>query len=159
MVQLYLVQHGEAAPKAVDPDRPLTERGRSDARDVAAFASHLGLEVARIRHSGKTRAAQTAALFDEALAPADGVEAAANLAPNDAVAPVAEALGRASESIMLVGHLPFLERLAGVLVCDDPECAPVRFRNAAMVCLAREAQAWQVAWILTPEMARADRRR
>ena len=108
MVHLYLVQHGEAAPKAVDPERPLTGRGRDDTRDVATFAAHLGLEVARIRHSGKVRAAQTAALFDEALAQADGVEAAANLAPNDEVAAVAEALGRATEAIMLVGHLPFL---------------------------------------------------
>jgi phosphohistidine phosphatase len=157
IVYVYLVQHGEAAPKDVDPERPLTDRGREEVADVAALASRLDLEVARIRHSGKTRAEQTAAVLAEAMAPVEGVEAASGLAPNDAVAPVAEALASAPRPLMLVGHLPFLGRLAGVLVCGDPERPPVRFRNAAIVCLARDAGLWQVAWILTPEMARVTR--
>ncbi len=157
MVYVYLVQHGEAAPKDIDPERPLTDRGREEVGDVAALVSRLGLEVAQIRHSGKTRAAQTAAVLAEAMAPAEGVEAASGLAPNDAVAPVAEVLASAPRPLMLVGHLPFLGRLAGVLVCGDPDRSPVRFRNAAIVCLARDAGLWQVAWILTPEMARVAR--
>jgi hypothetical protein len=31
----------------------------------------------------------------------------------------------------------------------------VQFRNAGLVCLAREGDRWLVAWVLTPEMAAA----
>jgi len=105
-MEVYLVQHGEAQPKSVDPARPLTERGRQDAQRVAAFATspfkraipmarRLGLEVEQIRHSGKTRAEQTAVAFGEALSPPGGVVKVAGLAPKDAVQPVADALDSA----------------------------------------------------------------
>jgi hypothetical protein len=51
-MKVYLVQHGEAKPKSIDPTRPLTERGHQDAQHVAAFAERLGLEVRQIRHIG-----------------------------------------------------------------------------------------------------------
>jgi phosphohistidine phosphatase len=54
---------------------------------------------------------------------------------------------------MLVGHLPFMARLAGKMLVGDPEQAVVKFRNAAIVCLSRVDERWQVAWILTPDMA------
>ncbi len=153
-MHVYLVQHGEAEPKEVNPERPLSAVGRENARRVAAFAGRLGIEVHQIRHSGKARAEQTAAILGEALTPPGGVIAVAGLAPNDAVEPVAGELRRSAQPIMLVGHLPFLARLAGELLVGDPERAVVRFRYAAIVCLAREGADWQVAWVLTPEMAR-----
>jgi phosphohistidine phosphatase len=109
-MKVYLVQHGEAKPKSVDPTRPLTERGRREAQHVAAFAERLGLEVRQIRHSGKTRAEQTAAILGEALSPPDGVAAASGLAPLDDVQSVADALAQEPQPVMLVGHLPFLAR-------------------------------------------------
>jgi phosphohistidine phosphatase len=152
-MKVYVVQHGEAEPKSVDPARPLTERGRGDVQQVAAFAARLGLKVAQIRHSGQARAEQTAAVLGEALAPPGGVVAVSGLAPNDDVRPLAKELAGESQSVMLVGHLPFLARLAGLLLTGDTDRSVVRFLNAGLVCLAREADRWQVAWILTPEMA------
>jgi phosphohistidine phosphatase len=152
-MKIYLVQHGEAEPKTVDPARPLTAQGRQDVQQVAAFAARLGLEVEQIRHSDKTRAEQTAEILGEALSPAEGVVTVSGLAPNDDVRPVAEALTRESQAVMLVGHLPFLARLAGLLVTGNPDRSVVQFRNAGIVCLAREEDRWLVAWILTPEMA------
>jgi len=154
-VKVYLVQHGEAEPESVDPARPLSERGRSDVRCVAARAGRLAVEVRQIRHSGKTRAEQTAALFADALSPPDGVIAVSGLAPKDDVAPVANALAGESQPVMLVGHLPFLERLASRLVTGDAERPVVRFVGAGVVCLERKDARWLVSWILTPEMARA----
>ena len=151
-MEIYLVQHGEAQPKSVDPARPLTERGRQDAQRVAAFAVRMGLKVEQIRHSGKTRAEQTAAILGEALSPPEGVVAVSNLAPKDDVAPVAEALANEPQPVMLVGHLPFLARLAGLLVTGNPEHPVVQFRNATIICLTRAEDRWLVAWILTPEM-------
>ena len=105
---VYLVQHGEAEPKDIDPARPLTELGRQAVARVAATAARLDLEVVQIQHSGKTRAEQTAAILGQALAPPGGVVAVSGLAPKDDVRPVAGALAEASHPVMLVGHLPFL---------------------------------------------------
>jgi len=152
-MNIYLVQHGEAEPEDVDPARPLTERGRRDTQRVATCAARLGLEVHQIRHSGKTRAEQTAMILGEALSPPGGVVAESGLAPKDDVRPVAEALARDSQPVMLVGHLPFLSHLAGLLLTGDPDRPVVQFCRAGIVCLARQESRWLVAWILTPEMA------
>jgi phosphohistidine phosphatase len=152
-MNVYLVQHGEAEPKSVDPARPLTEQGRHEVEQVTAFAARLGLEVAQIRHSGKTRADQTATILGETLAPPGGVVTVSGLAPTDDVQPIAEALEREAQPVMLVGHLPFLGRLAGLLVNGKPDLPVVQFRNAAIVCLTQAENRWLIAWILTPEMA------
>lgn len=152
---VYLVQHGEAKPKDVDPNRSLTDRGRAETERVAAHAARMKLDVHQIWHSGKTRAEQTAAIFGEALSPVGGVASVTGLAPNDDVHPVAEALERESRPLMLVGHMPFMARLVGLLLTANPGNAPVKFRNSAIVCFARQDEGWQVTWILTPEMAGA----
>ena len=154
-MKVYLVQHGEAEPKSVDPARPLAAHGREETGQVAALAARLVLEVGQIRHSGKTRAEQTAAILGETLSPPGGVVAVPGLAPMDDVRPVAAALAQETEPVMLVGHLRFLARLAGLLLTGDPEHTIIQFRNSAIVCLAREEDGWSVTWILTPEMAGA----
>jgi phosphohistidine phosphatase len=155
VVRLYLVQHAEAKPKEVDPERSLSEAGRAHAEQVAAVAARLDLQVYEIWHSGKTRAAQTASAFAAALAPDQGVRAVSGLGPVDDVEPIGDELGRLSEPVMLVGHLPFMERLTGYLVTGDAERPVVDFTNSAIVCLARDGSRWQVVWILTPEIAAA----
>jgi phosphohistidine phosphatase len=150
---VYLVQHGEAKPKDLDPDRSLTDRGRAETERVAAHAARMKLDVHQIWHSGRTRAEQTAAIFGEALSPVGGVASVTGLAPNDDAHPVSRAVERESRSLMLVGHMPFMARLVGLLLTSNTEQAPVKFRNSAIVCLTRDGERWQVAWILTPEMA------
>lgn len=153
-MEIYLVQHGKAMLKDVDRTRPLSDEGRKEVGQVAAFAARMGLVVSQIRHSGKTRAEQTAVILGEMLSPSGGVVSASGLAPSDDVQPVADALGGESQPVMLVGHLPFLARLTGLLLTGDAGNQVVRFRTGGIVCLAREQGCWQVAWILTPEMAR-----
>lgn len=154
-MQMYLVQHGHAHPKKIDPERSLTAQGRRETRHVAALAARLDMGVVQIRHSGKTRAEQTASILGEALAPRDGLIAVGGLAPLDDVRAVADGLERESGPLMFVGHMPFMARLVGLLVADDPETTVVKFRNSAIVCLIRAEAHWQVDWILTPEMAAA----
>jgi phosphohistidine phosphatase len=71
----------------------------------------------------------------------------------DDVKPVAAELEGTAESWMLVGHLPFMERIAGYLLTGDADQPVIDFTNAAIVCLAYQENRWQVAWILTPEIA------
>jgi phosphohistidine phosphatase len=152
-MRVYLVQHGEALAEEQDPDRPLSDLGREHTKWVADVAARLGVEVAQIRHSGKTRAEETAEILGRALEPAEGVAAVSGLSPLDDVEPVGDELERGADSIMLVGHLPFMERMAGYLLTGDAEQPVIDFTNAGIVCLERHEERWQALWILTPEMA------
>jgi len=154
-MKVYLVQHAEAEPKEIDPARPLTQRGRQDVERVANLIKRLRLDVQQIQHSGKLRAEQTATALGEALSPSGGVVAVSGLGPADDVLPVADELNSVLESVMLVGHLPFLERLTGQLLLGDPHQSLVQFKNAGIVCLEREEERWQIAWIITPLIAYA----
>jgi len=55
-------------------------------------------------------------------------------------------------SLMLVGHLPFISRLTGLLVTGDPEGEVVQFRNAGVVCLSDEGGRWQMSWAVVPDL-------
>lgn len=155
-MRLYLVQHGEARSKAEDPARPLTGQGRDDVARVADLARRAGVELAQIRHSGKLRAEETAAILGEHLAPAGGVVSMAGLAPRDDVGRVAELLNRETRHLMLVGHQPFMGRLAGLLLAGDSERAVVSFQMGGIVCLERgpETRRWAVCWAVTPDLIR-----
>ena len=151
-MKLYLVQHGEAKPEAEDPQRSLTGRGMEEVQKVAKMAKKLNLCPFRICHSGKVRAKQTAEIFSDSLKrPAEAVQ---GLNPNDEVRGWGDQISREREDLMIVGHLPFLEKLASLLITDNEETRPVIFRYGAVVCLEqREDRRWGVRWILTPEMA------
>ena len=149
---LYLVQHGEATAESVDPRRPLTTIGRATVERVAAWAARVGLKVDQIRHSGKLRAQETATVFAEKLRPREGITVQAGLAPNGDVQPVAEALLSWPDSVMLIGHLPFLGRLTGVLLAGDPQRQLVRFRYGGLVGLICEDKKWMVACVVPPEL-------
>lgn len=151
-MRVYLIQHGEAKAKEDDPDRPLTDRGAADVRKVAAFVEPLHLRVRAIWQSGKTRARQTAEAFAAAMTAGEGVVRRDGMGPKDDVVPVAEEIVRGGEDLVLVGHLPFLGKLAGRLLVGDESRQPVAFQYAGVVCLEQAAGgAWQVRWMLTPE--------
>lgn len=149
---VYLVQHGLAASKEEDPARPLTPAGRDEVVRMARAVAAVGARPASILHSGKKRAAQTAEIFAEHAGPAHGIHAADGLDPGDAPQRAAERLRQAGEPLMLVGHLPHLARLVGLLVAGDPAREVVAFRNAGVVCLERGESGFAVRWILVPEL-------
>jgi phosphohistidine phosphatase len=149
---VYLVQHGEAEPKTVDPQRPLTASGRATVERVAAWAGGRGLQPDEIRHSGKLRARQTAEILAEKLRPPRGVVEAPSLAPNDDVRPVAEALAESPFAVMMVGHLPFLARLAGLMSAGDADREIVRFHQAGLIGLLREDDRWAIVCVVPPQL-------
>ena len=151
-MKLYLVQHGEAKSEAEDPQRSLTERGIEEIRKVAGVARKMGLHPLKIHHSGKQRAQQTAEIFAGSLGRSS--EATQGLNPNDDVWVWAERISMEREDLMIVGHLPFLEKLASLLITGNENLRPVFFRYGSIVCLdQKEDKGWGVRWILTPEMA------
>ncbi len=150
---LFLVQHGRSLPKAVDPDKGLSEEGRKEAARIAAVAAGYGVGVSCIEHSGKTRAAQTAEIFAAALKPPSGVRQSAGLGPLDDVAAFAATL-KARNRHMLVGHLPFMERLAAYLITGRPDKGVFKFQNGGILCLEGESEGdgWVIRWALMPRI-------
>jgi phosphohistidine phosphatase len=152
-MRIYLVQHGEAVPAEVDPERPLSQAGEADVRRLAAFLRRSGVGVARILHSGKRRAQQTAELLAAALEPNVEPEARAGLSPNDSTASVAQEAAGWEQDTMLIGHLPFMARLANRLIVGREDAGLVAFRPGSVLCLERtEQRAWTIAWMLRPEL-------
>ncbi len=153
-MKLYLIQHGEAKPESEDPERSLTARGEREVVAVSKMAAGLQIRLSKIYHSGKLRAKQTAEIIANALKISDLVRPAQGLNPNDDIHPWAEQISEENEDLMLVGHLPFLEKLTSFLLRGDENARLVLFRYGAIVCLdQKEDKRWAVRWILTPEMA------
>ena len=92
-MKLYLAQHGEACPKDIDPERPLTDQGREDIERLAEFLARAGIQVERVIDSGKLRAAQTADLLAAAVAPLVELETSDRINPNDDPSPLRSPIG------------------------------------------------------------------
>jgi phosphohistidine phosphatase len=150
-VRVYLVQHGAAKSEEEDPDRPLTDDGAIEVRRVVGVAAGAGsVMVERIVHSGKTRARQTAAAWGEAFGvPIDESD---GLAPRDDPAIWAARVTAETRDMMLVGHLPHLARLAGILLAGDPDRPVIAFRQGGLVGLEEGPAGWSV-WLVLPPAA------
>ncbi len=149
---IFLVQHGQAKSKAEDPLRPLNPEGSESVVRIGKWAHIAGVHVKQIRHSGKLRAKQTAQILTEHLKPSGGCINVSGLGSNDDVVPMGEIAANELQDIMIVGHLPFLSRLAGFLVTGDPETQIIRFCNAGIVCLLEEQGSWSINWVMTPDL-------
>ncbi len=153
MVLVCLAQHGEAVPEEVDPRRPLSDRGREEVERVARLLAAAGFRPRRILHSTKLRARQTAEILARHLRP-ESVEEVEGLGSAFGSRPWAERLRGVGEDVVVVGHLPHLARLAGLLLAGREDADLVRFRYGGVFCLERgEDGRWRLAWAVTPEVA------
>jgi phosphohistidine phosphatase len=154
IVNLLLVQHGQAKTEAEDPGRSLNAAGVKAVEKVAKWLAGSEVEVTEIHHSGKRRAEQTALIFAKYLSPQHGVAAISGLNPMDDVCRIADELKKHQSSVMLVGHLPFMSRLTGLLVAADSEREVVRFQYAGVVCLREYEGRWSIEWVVVPDLVR-----
>jgi phosphohistidine phosphatase len=148
---LYLVQHGLALPKETDPAKGLSAGGRAQTERIAEVARGYGVRVNAILHSGKTRAHQTAEIFERYLSPPDGLRQQAGLAPLDDAADLAVQLDLTAD-LMLVSHLPLMERLTAYLITGRSTPAVFKFQNSGIVCVDTVGQAAGavIKWTLMP---------
>lgn len=152
-MKLYLVQHAKAASKEVDPERLLTEEGLRDIQKVVVFIKPLALSVDYLWHSGKKRALQTAGCLAEVITINKEHSAHENLAPNDDVKVIENQIISLKQYIMIVGHLPFLSKLASVLLTGHDSSETVAFKNAGIVCLNyTDDHQWRIDWMIIPEI-------
>ncbi|HUW19972.1 MAG TPA: phosphohistidine phosphatase SixA [Sedimentisphaerales bacterium] len=152
-MKLYLVQHAKAASEQQDPQRSLTAEGKEDVQKVAAFIKPLNLDVDAIWHSGKKRTVQTAEILAGAVSVREGIMQHDRLGPNDDVSALRDELAAMDEDIMIVGHLPFLSKLASLLLAGSESADTTAFKNGGIVCLSRgQHNRWQVDWMVIPEL-------
>lgn len=151
-MRIYLVQHGEAVSKEENSDRPLSEKGVADVRAVGTFLyQHAFIMVPKILHSGKLRAIETAELLARCLTTTCDV--GSDLQANDDPGLWSARLATRNGDVMLVGHLPHLQRLASLLLCGDADRGVVTFQNAGVVCLVQdEEKSWCLNWAFTPDL-------
>ena len=115
------------------------------------MAASYHVQVSKILHSGKKRAQQTAEIFDRRLSPPDGMQARSGMNPLDDVRAFGQEI-RLDQQVMLVGHLPFLQRLIGMLLCGNPEQLVFKLQNSGIVCLDQvpEVKNPVIRWALMP---------
>jgi phosphohistidine phosphatase len=99
---IWLLRHGDAEDGTPDAQRPLTEKGRGQARAVGAAMKALGVQLDACLTSPKVRAADTARIACEALGVEPQLEPKLSGGPFDAEA-LAAGLG---DDVLLVGHDP-----------------------------------------------------
>ena len=154
-MKLFLVQHGEAHAKSVDPDRALTDRGIADVDRLADFLDKAGIRIERVIHSGKLRALQTATRLAVVIAPGVKPEASGLLNPNDNPKAFDWQSDSWDRDILIVGHLPFMARLVSHLVTGDENRTVAAYRPGSIVCLEPDDDTrWLINWMIRPELLR-----
>jgi phosphohistidine phosphatase len=155
-MRLYLARHAEAASKQKDKIRGLTPKGIRDAQALAGFVRLLGVKVASIWHSGKPRSVQTAEVLASAFHARRNQILRPDINPNSPARPVAKLIQKARKDLLIVGHQPFLGKLACKLLGRGATPAMLNLAKASILCLEyRDDRGWQIEWMINPETAYA----
>ena len=154
---LFLVQHGISASKDVDSEKELTSQGRVETERIAQVAAGYGIKVGKIVHSGKKRAEQTASIYHHALSLKSPLEVVTGINPLDDVQIFATTINPELD-LMVVGHMPFMQRLVSYLTTGSETIQVYQFQNSGTVCLSANEEAdgefyWFIKWTLNPNIS------
>lgn len=120
-MQVFLVRHAEAAPGQPDELRPLTVRGRDQARELGGRLRQEGARVEVVLTSPLLRALETGRLVARELGA--GVRVSEELAPGATPDSLVRAVREAAPgggAVVCVGHQPDCGRIAAALT-GEPE--------------------------------------
>jgi phosphohistidine phosphatase len=146
---IYLIRHADAVSDEVDPERPLSGRGRDQ---VGGVCKILGKESvfrpAEIWHSPLVRSRETAELLARGLGLSAPLVLKPGLEPDDDPGEIAAVLAADGREIAVVGHEPHLGVLAALMV-DGPERTGIfyPFPKAGVLALSRKGKRWQPEWL------------
>ncbi len=149
-MRLYLVRHGKAQPKEKDPNKSLSSQGRSLTRKTGLFLKEKQFIVDVIWHSPKKRAAETAEIIIQNLS-CDQIEERDDLNPDDPVKKFPKEIETINKELMIVGHLPFLQKLVSLLLTGKESLDLVEFANSGVICLEFEEN-WKILWCVSPKL-------
>ncbi|MEO7094972.1 MAG: histidine phosphatase family protein [Polyangiales bacterium] len=147
-MQVFLVRHADASPETIavrDPHRPLTPRGRTQARALGDRLRWHDCVPTHVWSSPLVRAVQTAELVVAGIQHEVTVDIAPLLAPDGAVRELTAALAALPPTsvVLLVGHEPSLSAIGAVLIRNTD------FEALDKACAARVDDGhvrWRFAW-------------
>jgi phosphohistidine phosphatase len=145
MKRLTLVRHAHAKvqdPPVTDFERPLSRRGKSEAKATAVLLLAQGLIPDLMIASPAKRTLQTAAILVRELHVAERQlrhDETLYLATADALLNVLRGTGPRIEHLMIIGHNPGISVLANFLA---PEAALGEFATAAACTMEFEVGSW-----------------
>lgn len=154
-MELFLIRHGKAGQAEDDDLRALTRAGRQAVERVATVLAGRGVRPARIGHSPLLRAYETADIIGRLLrTPLTSVP---DLRPESDVERVRSSLLRDYDlSIMLVGHNPFMERMASLLLTGDADDNVLTFHTGSAARLVSVSPhptvRFSCDWLITPAL-------
>jgi phosphohistidine phosphatase len=126
---IWLLRHAEAADGAPDAERPLTTRGRDQARAAGAALAALGVQLDACLSSPKLRAVQTAELVTDLLG---GIEVRTDERLGGGPFDPNELALEAGEDVLLVGHDPDFS-----MAVHDATGAQVRMKKGGLAALSK----------------------
>lgn len=148
-MQCYLIRHAHAVTAEEDIRRPLSARGRKQARVLSRFLRKVGdFDPKEIWTSPLARARGTANLLDlkAKLITVPELETSAG------VATLARKLQTSRQSVALVGHEPHLSALVSLLLAGSEEPPLVSLKKGATVALERTGKRWTLCWQIHPDL-------
>jgi phosphohistidine phosphatase len=155
-MRLYIVQHGDSLPKDVDPDRPLSDRGRADIQRLTKWLSSHNVQIVQILHSGKTRAKETAEILRPLLKSQSQIYEGQGLAPNDSPEAFLHQLIDSEIDTLVAGHMPFVARIVSQALTGAPDRQLVEFVPGSVAGIERsEGTSWRLFVFVRPESLRS----
>jgi phosphohistidine phosphatase len=152
-MQLYFLRHGEADwPGWTRPDdeRPLTDFGKKEVRQVAKFLNRLKVKPDLIVSSPLPRALQTAEIAAEQLRTKLRKDEA--LEPGFGMKELKTVLERhRSKVLMLVGHEPDFSSVISALTGASVKLSKA---GVALVDIDPETEQGRLLWLFPPKFAR-----
>ena len=150
MRRLFLVRHAKTEPAVGrdDHDRKLTERGREDARRMAAALAQRDTAPETLIHSGAARAMETAEIFARAWGRPIRLAQAPEIyeASPSTLLKLIRALPDACGSVALVGHNPGMGELAFSLAGSGVYADIRRIAGQYPTCAVAEFEFRADAW-------------
>ena len=152
-MQLYFLRHGEAdwrSWKKSDDERPLTDFGKKEMRDVAKFLARLKVRPDLIVTSPLPRASQTAKIAAEHLKAK--LREDELLAPGFGVSELRTVLKRHhSKVLILVGHEPDFTNIISGLTGASLKLSKA---GVALLDIDPEAEEGKLLWLFPPKFSR-----
>ena len=162
-MELFLTRHGIAGQKidgaiVIDAQRPLTDEGRHETRQVAQALKRLGLKPDLIATSPLARAHQTAEIIADVFGLAQSVQTCEALAPGGTASDLYKFLANVKqvEQAFLVGHEPDMSRLAATMLWAGPELdMPFKKSGVCRIDITDlpPTAPGTLKWLITPKMA------
>jgi len=141
---IYLVQHGEALSEEINPERPLSEQGKKDIRNLGKFLKNLSVNARLIYHSPKKRAIETAELMNEELGGGLRLVEETSLSPEEKPEGIIKSINRLKEDLIIVGHLPNLGAFSRRLLKGLEDRCIFNFKPGSLLILENVEGKWRV---------------